>query len=256
MAAMNIKGRLRETLLHFGYDLHRADPRQLGRDPFKDMRRLSEVECGATLFDVGANLGVTIGSFREHFRSPVIHAFEPGSSTFESLKLNTAGIPDLRLNNVALGSRCEQRLFYESSHSTASSFLPPGRDYLGAHVSGQTVVEVESIDNYGERNGISHIDVLKCDTQGFDYEVLKGGIGMLQEHKIHLVYIEVDFGELYLDRPHFDEIYRFFRELGFHLVSFYDIHFRNSRLGWLDGLFIDPAWRPSEPLRSTSALPN
>ena len=73
---------------------------------------------GAILFDVGANVGHTVLSFRSHFSSPVIHAFEPSPSTFEQLKQQTSRIPDLCLNNFALGSRLERKVLIESAMNT------------------------------------------------------------------------------------------------------------------------------------------
>ena len=77
-----------------------------------------------------------------------------------------------------------------------SSFLEPGRDSWGA-VKRRTPVNIKTIDGYCELHEISRIDILKSDTQGFDLEVLKGASGLFDRHCIHLVYLEIGFGELY-----------------------------------------------------------
>ena len=58
-------------------------------------------------------------------------------------------------------------------------------------------VDVTTIDNYCRDYGIERIDILKSDTQGFDLEVLKGASRLLDQHRIHLVYVEIVFGKLY-----------------------------------------------------------
>jgi FkbM family methyltransferase len=241
-----IKERIKKILLRLGYEVRRVRPEQIGRDPYKDMRRLVTSNEYPILFDVGANRGQSIALFRAHFPLPVIHAFEPAPSTFVRLKEQTVGIPNLHLNNIALGSNCERRPLVENSQDTVSSLLPPGKDYCWGDISAQTDVNVSSLDAYCESNNIARIDVLKSDTQGFDHEVLKGAINLLGEHRIHLVYTELNFLEVYEGMARVEEIYVFLKSLGFELVSFYDLCWHNCRLGWLDALFIDPLWIGAE----------
>jgi len=245
---MTIKNHIKETLFHFGYIVRHLQPDELGYDAFRDMNRLSGVESGAILFDVGANVGQSIDSFRERFKSPIIHSFEPGPSAFARLQERTQGVPDLHLNNFALGAKPEERTFHENETSVLSSFLAAGRDGAGGNVIAKVAVPVNSIDNYCAHAGVMHIDVLKSDTQGFDFEVLKGALGMLREHRIHLVFVELMFLESYVGAPRFEELYAFLKDLGFVLMSFYKQLRNDSHLGPLaeiDGLFIDPQWRRS-----------
>jgi FkbM family methyltransferase len=239
---MTMRGQIKKAMLHLGYEVRRVDPEQIGLDPFRDMRRLLNFEEPSVLFDVGANRGQSVALLRAAFPSATIHAFEPSPSTFERLKEQTAGISNLHLNNIALGSICERRVLIENSEDTANSLLAAGGDFSWGKVVSHTDVDVASIDSYCEAAGIRHIDVLKSDTQGFDSEVLRGGINMLQQHKIRLVYIELLFRNLYLGMGPFEDIYIFLKDLGFEAVSFYNISWQGSRLGWLDGLFIDPQW--------------
>ncbi len=51
-------------------------------------------------------------------------------------------------------------------------------------------VQIDTIDDYCERAGIDHIDILKSDTQGYDLEVLRSAGKMLSAGKIKLVYLE------------------------------------------------------------------
>lgn len=241
---MTIKGKIRDALFQRGYHIERIDPNGLGHDPFRDIRRLIGDRSGATVFDIGANVGQTVQAFRKHLSSPIIYSFEPSPSVFEKLKQRTAGIPDLHLHNLALGSRSERKLFNENTQSTQASFLQVGKDYLwDGKVSRQVDVEVESVDGYCERSGIKKIDVLKCDTQGYDLEVLKGAIHMFQQHKVHLVLVELILLELYAEMPKFEDIYGYLTAAGFSPVGFYNQFFKDSKLGWMDGLFINSQWQ-------------
>src|ERR1043165_8248554 len=85
---------------------------ELGFDAYDDMNRLAGGERPPVL-DVGPNLRQTIHRARKTFAQPVIHAFEPGRDTFADLSRRMAGIPDLHLNNVALGERAAARTFFD-----------------------------------------------------------------------------------------------------------------------------------------------
>jgi hypothetical protein len=108
-------------------------------------------------------------------------------------------------------------------------------------------IDVDTLDGYCSRAGITHIDVLKTDAQGFDYEVLKGASEMLGQHRVHLIFIELAFLESYVGAARFEETYRFLKECGFHLMAFYKQLHHGSHLAPLaeiDGLFIHPKWKP------------
>jgi len=242
---MTVKGKIKKALLSAGYEVRRVDPERIGRDPFQDMRRLTDSANPVVIFDVGANRGQSVAAFRAHCPSSIIHAFEPSPTVFEQLKQQTAGIANLHLNNLAAGSNCERRTLIENNQDTVSSMLAPGKDYQWNQPTLRTDVNVTSVDTYCEAAGITRIDILKSDTQGFDLEVLRGGLGLFQRHKVHLVYIELNFLDLYSGMPRFEEVWLFLRNLGFELVSFYNIWQKDSRVGWLDGLFIDPLWDPT-----------
>jgi FkbM family methyltransferase len=239
---MTLKRYVKETIIRSGYDVRRRGLHQLGFDPFKDMQLLTPTDRTPVLFDVGANTGQTVNAFREYFAAPIIHAFEPSPSTYAKLQERTGGTPDLHLSNIALGAQRECRVLIENSVTTLTSLLEPGEACWG-EVRGQINVDVHSIDSYCQTYGVTCIDVLKSDTQGFDLEVLKGGVGMLHEHRIRLVFIELNFFDLYVGMPHFEDVYDFLRDCGFAPVAFYNQNIRNSRLGWMDGLFIDSQYR-------------
>ena len=110
-----------------------------------------------------------------------------------------------------------------------------------------TQVDVVTIDDFCAKNGISKIDILKSDTQGFDFEVLKGSAQLMERNKISLIYLEVMFSAMYRGLPRFDEMYRFLLDRNFTLVTFYTFHYQEGRAGWTDALFINndfhQAWK-------------
>jgi FkbM family methyltransferase len=187
---------------------------------------------------VGANEGQTIRKFQNVFDHPVIHAFEPGPA-FSKLKKLTAGFPNLHLNNCAVGSKSGEMDFIVHEASVMSSLLEPSFDCWTPVKETQTVT-VQTLDEYCAKAGITHIDIVKSDTQGFDLEVVKGASGLLAKGRVRLIYMEIIFSDMYKGLPSLDEIYRFMTDHGFRLVAFYEFYFQHERAAWADAMFVNP----------------
>jgi FkbM family methyltransferase len=207
-----------------------------GADPYRDLRRLTAAVQRPIIFDVGANVGQSIEAIRTYFPSPIIHAFEPVPATFELLRKATEGIPDLTLNNLALGRQPGRADLRSNSESVMSSLLELGPDGWGK-VEQKISVPVNSLDSYCAERGIDQIDVLKLDTQGFELEVLGGAENLLREGRIDAILMEITFLHMYEGLPSLDQLYRLMTGHGLYLVSFYDFHYLQNRLGWCDALF-------------------
>jgi FkbM family methyltransferase len=232
--AASIRRLGKRFLRRIGIDIRFVPP--LGFDAYDDMHKLVAGDR-PILFDVGANHGQTIEKFRNTFARPVIHAFEPGRATFAELQRRMAGIPDLHLNNVALGERLESHTFFDTDPADMSSLLEQSVDAWG-EIKGNYPVDVTTVDDYCAARGIDVIDILKSDTQGFDLEVIKGAARMIDKGAIRLILIEITFSDMYKGSPRFDEIYAYLADRRFVLVSFYDFYYQHGRAGWTDALFI------------------
>jgi FkbM family methyltransferase len=237
---MSLRKLLNPLLEPFGYQIFHGNPGSMGLDPFRDMHRLVG-SPRPIIFDVGANSGQTIRDLRHRFPVGEIHAFEPAETAFAELRANCGHLTDVHLNPVALGGNPGKYEFYEMESSPMSSFLPLGRDGWGRVV--RTVsTQVTTVDDYCSQHAIEAIDVLKSDTQGYDLEVLRGAGHMLEARRVHLVYMEVNFAEIYERSPRLDEVFGFLADRGFALVAFYRFQFQHDRASWTDALFVHPEY--------------
>lgn len=239
---MQAKDIIKRFLSSIGYEVRRVSG-EVGQDPFRDLRKLA----GAgplVIVDAGANVGQSILDFRRTFQQPMIHAFEPGRETFAELRRRMSGLAGLHLNNYGLGSESGTLKFSRNSESEMSSFLEPSTDCWGT-VRETHEVAVKTLDQYCSEEGISHIDILKSDTQGFDLEVIKGAKQLLMRNAVHLIFIEIILCDMYKGLPRIDEIYSFLAEQGFSLVSFYQFHYQHPRAAWTDALFVNPKYTPA-----------
>jgi FkbM family methyltransferase len=228
-----IKAAIRSAIRACGYDLRKLET---GCDAFLDIKELLADVHSPVVFDVGANVGQTIGRIRQSHPGAIVHAFEPNSHAFGQLSELYKTTPKTYLNPFALGASEEVRTLTEYTASDMSSLLPRGSEnWIG--VAGSSDVKVRTIDDYCRELTVDHIDLLKSDTQGFELEVLKGARRMLTEGRVRAIYLEITFAPLYEKLPRLDELYAFVVDHGFDLVSFYKFYHVNGRAGWTDALF-------------------
>ena len=123
-----------------------------------------------------------------------------------------------------------------------SSILEPSIECKGT-IQNRYSVEVTTLDEYCSQRNIPAIDILKSDTQGFDLEVIKGANNLLANRRIHLIYMEITFCDMYKGLPRADEIFGFLFDHGFSLVSFYNFYYRNDLAAWCDVLVDNRAYQ-------------
>ena len=233
---MRLKSRIRAAIQRFGWDIHKIQPEA---DPFSDMRVLLEPKKDPIIFDVGANVGRSIRSFQSTFPNPVIHAFEPSPVAFSVLQ-SSSGLGDVHLNNVGVGSRSDVLEFLDRSDTEHSSFLGDGEDAARAlsEICQRIPVEVVTLDAYCGKQGIHGINVLKCDAQGFDLEVLKGAGGLFAGQQIDCVFIELQFIRPYEKAGTPGQIIDFLIDNGMTLMRFYGTYYLDDIVSWTDALFV------------------
>lgn len=171
-----------------------------------------------TVLDIGAN----DGGFAKHIRSILptaqIYSFEPLKDCFQSLQAHFAEDSKFQAINLALGSQAEHVTIYRSSSSPSSSLLPMADLHKQAfpHTSGQCeeIIEVVKLDDLAAKLDIELPLLLKIDVQGFETEVIIGGLDTLKQTSILI--LEMSLEKLYEGQELFDSMYRRLYDLGFH----------------------------------------
>lgn len=176
---------------------------------------------GMVVFDVGAHIGeLTLLFSRFVGQRGQVHAFEACGATFERLKTlcQLANRRNVILNDIALADSVGpvKLHVYDSEHSGWNSLAErPLRSY-GIHVDAVGIEEVPAVtvDAYCEQKDIAHIDLLKIDVEGAEYQVLKGARGMLGGKKIRCCVFE--FGSTTFDMKNDpDAIETYLMEFGY-----------------------------------------
>jgi FkbM family methyltransferase len=225
-----------------GYDVRSAA--SLGVSPFLDMQKLVRAQSPPMILDVGANEGQSLDRFKKTFPSSIIHSFEPGRAAFQRLSERARAYTGVHLWNSALGATAGEQVLFENTNTDMNSFLPLSSAGWG-QVEGESLVTMTTVDDFLKTNGIEKVDILKSDTQGYDYEVLKGAEEAIQTNKIGLVYFEFIFSDMYKTLPPFDRVFRHLIDRNFALVSMYDFHHQNELASFADILFVNRDYRTS-----------
>jgi FkbM family methyltransferase len=211
-----------------------------GQYLFEDIKMVLETDSPVCL-DVGANRGQTIDCMLEAFGSPVIHAFEPSADTFSKL-LKKNYPKSVHLHQCAMGSVSGRQAFFNYGDSQLSSFLrldqATANPFRLVQENGTEQVDIETVDRFVSQQSMPELDLLKIDTQGFDFEVLKGSSATLAAGKIKCVLVEINFIPLYEQQADAAQIFAYLADRQLFLVDLYEKVIQGPRLGWCTALFV------------------
>jgi FkbM family methyltransferase len=125
-----------------------------------------------TIVDLGSHVGSSILYFRCRYPEARIVGVEAHPKVFARLRRNVGDLPGVELLNVAVGARDGRTRFYPSRRTWGST----GR----ADVGGDVVIDVEqrSLDSLLGELAVDHVDLLKIDIEGMEYETLAAWSGL------------------------------------------------------------------------------
>lgn len=212
-------------------------------DPFLIKKKLFGNEA-ITIFDVGAHDGRTAKLYRKYFPESKIYSFEPTPNTFRQLKNNISSYQNVEVFNVALSNFVGQTNFFINNSSMTNSLLKPLSDETynsnDIYATKEKIkVDTDTIDNFCSVNKIEKINILKIDVQGAERDVLNGTVDMLKKKNIDLIYLEVEFIELYLNQPLFHDISLFLKTFDYNLYYLYNISVdKDGQMIYGDAIFL------------------
>ena len=159
------------------------------------------------IIDVGAHKGETIDLFLKNFNPKKIFSFEASKKNFEILNKKISVYKykypntQIYLENKALGNMSELREFKQMKESSSSTFaninfdsdyLKKKKFFLGIKDNKElfdiSKIKITPLSNYLYENNLHEIDLLKIDTEGYEFQILKGAERDLQ--KFELIFFE------------------------------------------------------------------
>jgi FkbM family methyltransferase len=136
------------------------------------------------LFDVGGNIGWFCLHLSKFINSTdsVIYTFEPVKNTFNQLEknINLNQVKNIKVYNFALGEKEEVVNFYIPM--VTGSVAACMTNLLDERCHEESCL-IKRLDDFVKKSSISKIDFLKCDVEGAELFVLKGGFESIKNLK-------------------------------------------------------------------------
>jgi FkbM family methyltransferase len=139
------------------------------------------IDNGDTIFDIGANIGWYSLTFSKLFPGSQIFSFEPIPNSFNALKRNIEINQSTNIHpfNCGLSDRSgELDFYYYPDISGASSAV----NLLDRSNFQRVISPIKTLDEVISENRTG-VDFIKCDVEGSELLVFKGGIESIQKYK-------------------------------------------------------------------------
>lgn len=178
-----------------------------------EMARASGINV---IYDIGANVGTWALLAKAIFPDAIVEAFEPLPVHQVSFAKRFDVASGVTLHPIGLGPENATMPLRVTSLSDASSILriaSASYDHFGLTEVDQVPIPVRRLDDYCAEKNLIMADLIKLDVQGFELEVLTGGISVLAHAKALIV--EVSFVELYENQCTFPELCSFLEQHDF-----------------------------------------
>ncbi|OGY31141.1 MAG: hypothetical protein A3C02_00945 [Candidatus Andersenbacteria bacterium RIFCSPHIGHO2_02_FULL_45_11] len=134
-----------------------------------------------TIIDIGAHTGEFALFSDVYLEAGRIYSFEPVGRSYELLTHNKKD----HTYHLAIGTK-ENIIMYIPQQTAMASAVPTGQDHH------HETVACARLDEHPEIDTTSHIDLLKIDVEGMEYDVLMASIKTLQKTQTLLVEISID----------------------------------------------------------------
>jgi len=154
---------------------------------------LARIVAAPVVVDVGANAGDYAAAVLARAPRARVLAFEPHPATFARL-LGRAAAAGFTAQNLALGAEPGHLELYDYDGSDGTQHASLYREVISTiHHGGEPLamqVEVATLDDRLRREGVTHVDLLKIDTEGHELSVLQGARELLAAGAIAAVVFE------------------------------------------------------------------
>ena len=147
------------------------------------------VKRDMVLFDVGSNIGETLLNFAKLTgENGKVYGFEPVPYSFNKCSNNVSlnRFNNVSVSQIALSNKEETLFFQETNNNNSGGVFMNKNNTLGSYK-----VEGITLDAYVERIGMTHLDLIKVDVEGFETNVLKGASETCRKFRPNL-FVEVD----------------------------------------------------------------
>ena len=191
--------------------------------------------------DVGSHHGETIKIFSKYFIIKKLFAFEASPMNYQYLKkkIKISKYPSVEMFNKALGEKKEKLFLNQFKETQSTTFLSFNQNskyllrkkkilspYSENFFLKKIEINVERLDEFLQNKNIKVIDILKIDTEGFDFNVIKGLGNKIFQTKY--IYFEHHFDDMIEKNYKFSDIHSYLVKHNFNKVFKIKMMFRKT----------------------------
>ena len=193
------------------------------------------------VIDVGAHYGETIRLFSNKLKINKIYSFEASPQNFEVLKRKISKNLQnkVEIYNYGLGDKISKSYINQAVESSSSTMNELNKEskYLKKklqilNIKSKEVfyrkipIHVSTLDSFIEKHDIQSIDLLKIDTEGYEFNILRGASKYSQ--RINLIYFEHHYDDMIIKNYKFGDIHKLLEDKGFKMIKKSKMLFRKS----------------------------
>ncbi len=193
------------------------------------------------VFDVGAHYGETIKLFLKNLNIEKIYSFEASPQNFQILKKKIYKIQSdkVEVYNYGLGEKISNNFINQTTESSSSTIneLNKNSKYFEKKLKVLNIkdketfyhklpIKIITLDYFIEKNNIQHVDLIKIDTEGYEFNIIQG----LSKHcpKIKMIYFEHHYDDMIIKDYKFTDIHQLLIKKGFMMIKKSKMVFRKS----------------------------
>ena len=193
-------------------------------------------------FDVGAHMGLYTDLVNKIYPNCKSFLFEPQSTIFNKVKEKYSSNNNVQVFNKAISDTEKKQNLYLNMHDLTStlstfdeqsSYLNFKAKLYGTDIKnmsyGTELVQTITLDKFMSEHNVDKIDLIKIDTEGHEFNVLKGLKNQIQN--VENILIEFHHRDLFLDYDP-NKIHQYLIDNGFKLEKTFKFPFC-----WVDRLY-------------------
>jgi FkbM family methyltransferase len=151
------------------------------------------VQPGDVALDIGANLGlVSLRMSAQVGPQGIVHAFEPQPRLQRYLRqtLEMNDPCNIKLHPIALGTETATLEMAVPGHNAGAATLNQAQEKSQRPGVEMIAVQVRALSDYAEEIGLTRVDFIKIDVEGFEANVIRGGIDLLRAARPRVIILE------------------------------------------------------------------
>lgn len=164
------------------------------------------------IIDVGANIGDSVALLRSAAVNQFVHLVEGDPVYVKYLEKNMPQFSEIKVHQTFLGEESAiDNITVDNTRGTAKINVGAGNETLS----------IVKLDDLVAQHEITDIKLLKTDTDGFDFKILRGAFDTIKKNKPVLFF---EYDSVFLSEQNDDglTIFENFKALGYHKALYYD----------------------------------